>query len=338
MGKNERMNLIKKIEEKTDSRVIVYITGDRKGLETRISPDVIPYIFKHISKFGQVPKINLFIYTPGGITISGFSIVNMIREFGKKFGVIIPSKSLSTGTLIALGADEIIMSKMGQMGPVDPSLEHPLGPKVTNPQNPTQQVLVPVNVEDVVSFFDLAKKHAKLEEGKELKDVLMTLANSVHPLVLGAVNRSRNEIRFLSKTLLSMHIDDKEKIDTIVRTLLEERFSHSYLIGRNEAKNILGLNVIDVSDELDHLVMELFEEYSELLKLDSSLNLELELGTETEKEVTFTRCIVESIGSTHTFTTVRKIKRVIIKTPQGIPQPQYLQTLIQEEWIKNDEI
>ena len=39
MGKKERIELIKKIEEVTDSKVLVYVTGDRQGLETRISSD-----------------------------------------------------------------------------------------------------------------------------------------------------------------------------------------------------------------------------------------------------------------------------------------------------------
>ena len=102
---------------------------------------------------------------------------------------------------MVLGANSIIMSKMGQLGPVDPSLEHPLGPEVQHPQNPTIKGRVPVNVEDVVSFFDLAKKEAKTTSEGEFTKVLSMLSGSIHPLVLGAVNRSRDEIRFLAKTL-----------------------------------------------------------------------------------------------------------------------------------------
>ncbi len=42
--------------------------------------------------------------------------------------------------------------------------------------------------------------------------------------------------------------------------------------------------------------------------------------------------------TTHTFTTIRNIKRVSINTPQGIPHEQFLQTLIREEWGINNEI
>ena len=86
------------------------------------------------------------------------------------------------------------------------------------------KVKVPVNVEDVVSFFDLAKKEVKTTSEGEFIKVLSMLAGSIHPLVLGAINRSRNEIRFLAKTLLKQHMNDKQRIASIVSTLVEERF------------------------------------------------------------------------------------------------------------------
>lgn len=339
MDRKERKDLIKEIENLTKSRVLVYVTGDRRGLETRISSDVIPLIFKHIKRFGEVPKISLFLYTAGGITISGYGIVNMIREFCKNLTMIIPFKALSTGTLMVLGADEIIMSKMAQLGPVDPSLEHPLGPRIPHPQNPAISAIVPVNVEDVVSFFGLAKKEAKTSTEGEFTKIFNIISSGIHPLVLGAVNRSRDEIRFLAKMLLQHHIKNKTKVEKIVRTLVEERFSHNYIIGRSEAKKDLDLPVIDVSQELDNKIMELFDEYSRLLKLDSPFNPELELAGQTQSTSTFHRCIVECLELTHTYTTVRQISKVQAVDPQTrIPIIQYPQTLIQEEWIENNTI
>lgn len=337
MGRNERMELIKKLEDLTDSRILVYITGDRRGLETRIASDVFPLAFNHLSRFGQVRKINLFLYTPGGITIAGYGLVNLIREYCTEFGVLIPFKALSTGTLIVLGANTIVMSKMGQLGPVDPSLNHPLGPSTTHPQNPNVKALVPVNVEDVLSFFTLAKNEAGTKSEKELNEVLKVLAGGVHPLVLGAVNRARDQIKFLAKTLLNYHLNDRTKIDKIVRVLLEQRFSHDYLVGRNEAKRVVGLNILNVQKEVDDAILALHKEYNSILRLDSPYNPELELGANNQVTATFHRGIVESTDLTHTFTTVRNIQRVQIQQ-QGVPLTQYLENLLDEGWIENNNI
>jgi ATP-dependent protease ClpP protease subunit len=134
MGRLERMRLICNIESKLNSRLLVFITGDRTGLETIIASDSVPHIFRHLTSIGDQEKVHLFLYSAGGLTIAGFGIVNMIREFCKLFSVIVPYKALSTATLIAL--DNIIMSRMGQLSPIDPSVQHTLGPTVALPNQP----------------------------------------------------------------------------------------------------------------------------------------------------------------------------------------------------------
>ena len=237
--------------------------------------------------------MNVFLYTTGGIIISGFAFINLIREFCEQIGVIIPFKALSTGTLITLGADTIIMSKLGQLGPVDPSINHPLAPSVAHPQNPTLKAMVTVNVEDVVSYFDFAKKEAGIKSEGILGEVFKTLANGIHPLALGAVSRARDQIKFLAKMLFGYHIKDGQKSDKLIKTLIEERFSHDYIIGRKEAKEI-GLNILDVSGEINDLIMRLYEEYSSLLNLNSPYIQEVELGPTDQRIVTFYRGIIET--------------------------------------------
>jgi hypothetical protein len=315
------------------------VYGDRRGLETRISSDVFPFLFNHLNSFGDVSKISIFLYTTGGITISGFSLVNLIREFCNELDVIIPFKALSTGTLIALGANRIIMSRMGQLGPVDPSVNHPLAPVIPHPQNPNIRVGIPVNVEDVVSYFDLARREAKIHSDAELTDIFKVLSNGIHPLALGAVNRARDQIRFLAKMLLSYHIQDASKIDTIIKILTAERFSHEYIIGRKEAKNVIGLNIQDVSQELNELIMKLQKEYSILLKFDSPYLPEVELGADQQTIKRFCRGIIESDSLTHVYTTQREIKRVMTQQP-GIPisVPQYFETTLQEGWVEDNSV
>jgi len=336
VGRDERKALIKELENLTNSRVLVLFLGDRRGLETKIASDIIPLMFKHLSNFHETEKINLFLYTTGGVTISGYSIVNLIREYCKEFGVIIPFKALSTGTLMALGANTIVMSKMGQLGPVDPSVNHPLAPRARNPANPSQELLVPVNVEDVLSYFELAKKEAQTNSEKELNEVLRSLSNGVHPIVLGAVNRARDQIKFLTKTLLQSHMDDNKKIDEIVKTLLEQRFSHDYLVGRTEAKNILKLNIIDVSQEINDATLKLYDEFSDLMELNNIYIPEEVLGRNETVDATFFRGAVESSDLTHLYTTVRRIQRVQIQQ-QGVAVTRYSETPLEEGWVKNDD-
>jgi len=328
------MKLIKKIQEKRDSELLVYVTGDRRGMETKIATDVFPMFHKHLTKNGSQRRIDLFLYSTGGITIAGYALVNLFREFCNEFNVIIPFKAYSCATLIALGANEVLMTKMGQLSPIDPSVEHPLGPIVQLPDQPGMGRIAPVNVEDVNAFIDLAKKEFGLNEEESMRKVFEILASKVNPLVLGAVQRSREQIAFLASILMSYHTRDKERIEKTVNTLTRERFSHDYIISKKEAKETLGLNIIEPDKELTSYIIELFNAYNEIIMMDRPYHPEVVLGTENLKVNNFNRAIIESIDLTYVFRTTKEIKRVEVQQP-GIPYPiiAYQERVLQEEWV-----
>jgi ClpP class serine protease len=70
--------------------------------------------------------IDLILHTPGGLALASFQIARAINARPGKVTVFIPHYAMSGGTLIALAADEIVMSKHAVLGPVDPQLgEYP---------------------------------------------------------------------------------------------------------------------------------------------------------------------------------------------------------------------
>jgi sulfur relay (sulfurtransferase) DsrC/TusE family protein len=271
MSKPERQSLISALEKERKSKVIVYITGDRPGLETKIANDIFPMFHKHLMAIGEQERIDLFIYSTGGLTNAGYGLVNLFREFCEQFNVIIPFKALSCATLISLGANEIVMTKMGQLSPIDPSLEHPLGPTINIPGQPPR--LMQISVEDVNAFFSLAKS-TDLKSEESMKQVFQILASNVHPLALGAVQRSRQQIAFLATELMKRHDTDKEHIIKVVEILTKGRYSHDYLMGRREAKEILELNIIDPNSNTTTIITNLFNFYNKIFLLDTPYNLE----------------------------------------------------------------
>ena len=336
MNRANRMELIEKIQEKRDSKLMVYITGDRRGLETKIATDVFPIFHKHLAKTGTQKRLDLFLYSTGGMTIAGYALVNLFREFCEEFNVIIPFKALSCATLISLGANEIVMTKMGQLSPIDPSVEHPLAPVIQIPGQPGGK-LAPVNVEDVNAFIELAKKEVGLSEENSMMKVLEILASKVNPLVLGAIQRSREQIAFLASMLMKYHTKNEERIKQCVEILTRQRFSHNYIISRREAKEVLGLNIVEPDDELTTLIVDLFSEYNDIIMMDKPYHPEVVLGRDEVKIVDFNRAVIESRDLTHVFRTKREVKRVQVTQP-GIPHPVvgYQERTLQEEWIEDN--
>lgn len=339
MGRTERLRLIRNIEKERESRVLVYITGDRKGLETKISTDAFPFILNHLSKFGAAGRIDLYVYSTGGITMAGYALVNLIREFCEAFNVIIPFKALSCATLITLGANEIVMTKMGQLSPIDPSVTSPFGPQIAVPGQPGASNVIPLSAEDVVGYLDFGTKELGLGEDKDLvARVFDRMSQAVHPLALGSVNRVRGQIVFLAKKLLSQHMQDTAKIDEIVETLYRGRFSHDYLMGRKEAKEV-GLPVVDVATSLDNQIIQLYREYDRLLELSVPYNPEASLNKKDKAIGVFNRAIIESDDLTHVFRTTKEIERVTLTPPQ-VPSPTagYLERIMEELWILDNSI
>jgi ClpP class serine protease len=148
MSRASRIKIIQKIERKRGSKVISYITSDKEGLAVAIASDIISIIHNHILALKKADdiKLDLFIYSRGGQSDVPWAIVSMFREYAKKgsLSILIPYRAHSAATVIALGADEIIMTKKAELGPIDITMG-------SGPYNPTEKdshQRLPISVED----------------------------------------------------------------------------------------------------------------------------------------------------------------------------------------------
>jgi hypothetical protein len=328
---NDRKELYQHIEDLQKSKLLVYVTGDRPGFETQIHPEILDYFIDHLDKIGKQQKISLFLYTRGGNTLAAWSLVNLIRQFCKDFEVIIPSKAQSAGTLISLGANTIIMTKQATLGPIDPSLNSPLNPQnPMAPQNP--QARVPVSVESIKGYFQFIQNDLKINDEKNLKDILINLSNQVHPLVLGDIYRSRSQIQMLAKKLLSKQVQEKEKIEKIIAFLCSDSGSHDYTIYRKEAKNELGLNIETPDDSFYALIKATFNDIKSELELDIPYNPNVLLGANQTTDYSCRRSLIESLAfGTHVFVS----EGTLVKSIQNIQQmsqfPPIQRTIIDDQ-------
>jgi len=338
----ETKNLIQQIEVNRGSKVITYLTSDRKGpVNARIAMDIIPVVSRQLRQIGKTEKIDLFLYSTGGDTMVPWRLVSMIREYCEKFSVLIPYKAHSAATMIALGADEIVMTDLSELSPIDPSTAN-----VFNPQDPTNpQARIPISVEDVMAYFNLANKIG-IKEEKELTEIFKKFIESnpqIHPLALGNVNRVHNLIRILAKRLLKSHKNpmSEEGINKIVDCLTEKLYSHQYLVGRKEAKGELGIETITYADKnLSDLMTQLFEEYKKEMELDKIWNPEIEIGeTQAYNKKSYKIAFIESTQQTNYFELVMEFKKgqisVTQQTPQGpiqIPQEKVMWRVIGQGW------
>src|SRR5712664_3318499 len=127
-----RQRLIAKIERQRHSRVILLVHRQEqmsllgfpvfRYIDVNDSEEVMRAI--HLTD-PDVP-LDLVLHTPGGLVLAALQIARAIHKHKGKVTAFVPHYAMSGGTLIALAADEIVMSEYAVLGPVDPQLgEYP---------------------------------------------------------------------------------------------------------------------------------------------------------------------------------------------------------------------
>jgi hypothetical protein len=279
------------LEAARKSKVLVYITGDRPGMETQIHPEVYDKFVNHLDLIGVVKKISLYLYTRGGNTLAAWSLVNLIRQFCDEFEVIIPSKAHSAGTLMSLGANTIVMTKQATLGPIDPSITTPLNPQIAGAASDARY---PVSVEAVTGYLDLAKKDLNINDEANLALLLNHLSDKIHPLVLGTVFRSKTQIQMLARKLIKSQVTDEATVEKVISFLCSESGSHDYTIHRREARSSLGLNIEKPDDNLYALVKRIYDDIVKELCLDTKFDVGNVLGGQPQAPYSFRRALIES--------------------------------------------
>jgi ClpP class serine protease len=69
----------------------------------------------------EVP-LDIILHTPGGLVLAALQIARALSIHKSRVTVFVPHYAMSGGTLIALAADEIVMSPHAVLGPIDPQL------------------------------------------------------------------------------------------------------------------------------------------------------------------------------------------------------------------------
>jgi len=208
-----RQRLIARIERQRGSRVILLVHRQEtmsllgfpifRYIDVNDSEEVLRAI--HMTD-PEVP-IDLLLHTPGGLVLASLQIARAIRKHKGKVTVFVPHYAMSGGTLIALAADEIVMSEHAVLGPVDPQLgEYPAASIVRAIEDkPIAQV-----DDRTLILADVAKK------------AIFQLRESVKELLEGRY--------------------PPEKVEELARLLSEGTWTHDYPITFEEAKR-LGLHV-----------------------------------------------------------------------------------------------
>jgi ClpP class serine protease len=220
-----RQRLMAKIERERKSRVVLLVHRQEtmsllgfpvfRYIDVNDSEEVIRAI--HLTD-PEIP-LDLVLHTPGGLVLAATQIAHAVLKHKGKVTVFVPHYAMSGGTLIALAANEIVMSEDAVLGPVDPQLG----------KYPAASIL----------------KVAQQKPIAEIDDKTLILADQAEK----AIAQVRNEVVEL--------LGDKyptEKVQELSKLLSSGVWTHDYPITYERARD-LGLHVrSDIPKSILHLM------------------------------------------------------------------------------------
>jgi len=229
--------------------LVAYWNGARGSV---CESDVVA-LYDVLGRLGQQETIFLFIKSGGGSGQASLRLVNLLRQHCRQLVALVPLECASAATMVALGADRILMGPTAYLTAVDTSLNHPLSPVDRDNDR------VGVSLDELQRVIRLWREQASSAG----ENAYQSLFAHVHPLVIGAVDRAESLSIMLCRELLAHHISDAGEAATIASTLNSKYPSHSYPILLDEAVKI-GLRAERLPADVNRLLLQLNGCYSEM--------------------------------------------------------------------------
>jgi hypothetical protein len=237
------------VATKRASNVLVYASGF-------LQKPAVPPVFLQINHedvnglmsvmYGMdwAKPLTLILHTPGGVTNAIETMGEYLLSKFKRIDVIVPTMAMSAGTMLSLAADEIIMGRPSQLGPIDPQM--PIGQRS-------------VSARAIVDQFETARVEVLADQRAAhlWAPVLQALGPALLQEAKNALDYSEKMVaRWMEKRLFAGRTDAAEcaaKTASWFNTSSQHK-SHGQRIDRDEAR-LQNLNVTDL--ESDQQLQEL---------------------------------------------------------------------------------
>jgi ClpP class serine protease len=203
-------------------------------------------IYSSLSQLRPDLPVLLVIASGGGEIAPAYLISKFCKEFAGQFEVAVPRAAKSAATLIALGADQIHMGPISELGPIDPQLRK----------------MPALAIGDAVRYLaGIAADHPQSAE---------MLATFLHKELdiqyLGFTQRiAESAAQYATRLLSGKPLPANSTPDQVADRFVNGYKDHGFVIDRDEALLILGPEIVKYRTEqykLGNALYQFFENFS----------------------------------------------------------------------------
>lgn len=225
-----RQALVKEIESLTATTLLCYVSPSPMQIHRT---DVVAMVDLLHNVVPGTP-IDLLLHSPGGDIDAAEKLITLVR---KRAGVapvrvIVPDYAKSAATLVALGADTIVMSDSSELGAIDPQVDLP---------DSTGHV----STLSAQSYLDAFHLHAGNLKGDPDDPVARLMLSKMEPATVRKLERITKRSKAIAEDLLKQAmVKDEDQAAEIAKQLSDTKrwHSHGQMISHETAAG-LGLNV-----------------------------------------------------------------------------------------------
>jgi predicted esterase YcpF (UPF0227 family) len=217
-----------------------------------ITEDSVHVLYEHLRRLGKTERLDLVLSTRGGSVITARQIALLLHEYVQHLTIMVPYRARSAGTLLCLGANELVLGPMAELGPIDSQISS-AGP-------PPAEAPGMISAEEIRAFREMAEEWFGIEREEDRIQVLALVAQRVFPTSLASFYRFDKLVHQTAVELLEYQLPDAEegKRQQIVGQLVGGYYAHDYVLSRAEAR-ALGLQVRYASPQEEALLWELVQ-------------------------------------------------------------------------------
>ncbi len=197
--------------------------------------------------------LDLLLHTPGGDPTAAERIVMTCRSYAKSFRVIVARSAMSAGTLVAMGADAVVMTETAELGPIDPQMI------VTGSEG---QFLRPAAA-FVDAYLDLIGKSQQAIKTGEPPHPYVEPLRKLDPTWIQVCLKARELARTIAGEFLGKYMlrgKPRKEIDEAVERFMREGelLSHGRIVRRGKAEEYgLKVDSVEKGSDLDAALWEI---------------------------------------------------------------------------------
>jgi hypothetical protein len=245
-----------------DNNADIYLFNS--GIAQNPSDQLISVVTENKSRRENVI---LIISTYGGDGDSAFRMIRCLKRNYKKVIIYVFGYCKSAGTLIALGADEIVISEFGELGPLDIQMIKNDDFFSRNSGLDIIQAIQLLSGQSVVMFESMFSELLTFSGGilstKTASDIANTtvvgllspIFSQIDPLRLGAMNRANGIAREYGVRLCN----NQEAVEQ----LLVGYPTHGFVIDYEEARRLLG-DIVRQPNQLESVLESSIREHTRI--------------------------------------------------------------------------